>query len=157
MIKRYFLVPIVLVLITIVCKATLFVGVQGPLDPVSIIAASIDRGSSCAYTSGATSGTVIGNASCTLSSGSCAATWTTSGTAAADFTFSTAQLKTNGATPTCSSPTTLNLNIVATQGGVVGSPFPKAITVTCNPSGGTVACDFGPNAASIPAPATAAG
>lgn len=126
-------------------SATVVGGVFGgnytlPIPTSTIASASIDCGTSCSYSSGVVSGTTIGNASATLSAGLFSGTWSTSGAAAADFTFSGNHLQANGATPTCTSQTALNLNIVATQPGGTNSPFPAAITVTCNPvvvGGGT--------------------
>jgi hypothetical protein len=108
-----------------------------PPPPVNFVSVSISCAPFCAYASGATSGTVIGNLSAVMSSGSFTGTWSTSGTDAADFSANVGnQLKTNGTTPTCTSTTTFHLNIVATQAGVTNSPFPQAITVVCNPPGG---------------------
>jgi len=103
----------------------------------SIASVSPSTGS---YTSGASSGTVIAAVAVTLSPMSPLFTGTLSltGTAAADFSLSSttlpANLTTNGSTPTCGSTTTLNLNIVATQAGLGGSPYTQAVVVTCNPA-----------------------
>jgi hypothetical protein len=105
------------------------------------VSEAISCGLNCSYTSGVVSGTAIGTASAVLSRGSFTGSWSTSGAAGADFTFSGNQLQTNGSTPTCTSTTPLALNIVATQ---AGSPHPSAITVTCNPPGAAIACDVGP-------------
>jgi hypothetical protein len=123
------------------------------------ISAAISCGSGCSYTSGVASGTTIGTMSAVITPPNMfTGSWGTSGTAAADFTPSGNQLQTNSSTPTCTSTTSLSLNIVATQAGVAGSPYPTAITVTCNPTGGgSIACAIGPNVASIPAPANSAG
>jgi hypothetical protein len=137
----------------------IFRGTQGPLPPLSITSASIAP-SSPSYTSGVALNTLIGSASATLSVGSFTGSWSTSGAAGADFTFTGNSLQTNGSTPTCTSATPLSLNIVATQPGVA-TPFPQAITVTCNPSGGGgggIPCAVGPNyTGTIPADAQAAG
>lgn len=125
-------------------------GAQGPLPPLAITSASISCAPNCAYTSGAASGSLIGNASATLSFGNFTGTWSTSGTAGSDFTFSGNQLQTNGVTPTCTSATSLNLNIVATQPGIA-TPFPQAITVTCNPVPlATLSLRVTPSAPTIP-------
>lgn len=93
------------------------------------------------YTSGVSSGTVVFGVGVSMmpSTPNFSGTLALSGTAAADFSLSSttlpSNLTTNGSTPTCSSTTNLNLNIVATQAGATGSPFTQAITVTCNPAG----------------------
>jgi hypothetical protein len=132
-------------------------GAQGPMAPASIASVGMSCGSSCGYTSGAASGTAVGTINVTLSAGPFTGTLSESGAAAADFTISGTTLQTNGSTPTCSSSTPLSLNIIATQGGLANSPYTQPITVTCSSAGGGVACDTGPNVASVPAPATAAG
>jgi hypothetical protein len=107
-----------------------------PTAGQSIASVSPSTGS---YTSGASSGTVIAAVAVTLSPMSPLFTGTLSltGTAAADFSLSSttlpANLTTNGSTPTCGSTTTLNLNIVATQAGLGGSPYTQAVVVTCSP------------------------
>lgn len=96
------------------------------------------------YTSGASSGTTVFPITVAMlpSSPSFTGTLALSGTAAADFTLSSttlpSNLQTNGSTPTCTTVTPLNLTITATQAGASGSPFPQNVTVSCNPSSGTV-------------------
>lgn len=132
--------------------------ITGGANAPHFVSASINCGAGCSYTSGAASGTAIGTASATISPGTFGGAWSTSGAAAADFTFSGNQLQTNGATPTCTSTTVLSLNIVATQVGVIGSPYSLPISVTCNPASGTIACDIGPSyTGAIPAGASQAG
>lgn len=161
MMRRFVAVAILLALAVTAAQAKLFFlsrGTQGPLPPLAIVSAAIDCGSNCSYTSGAASGTVIGNLSATMSIGSFTGTWSTSGTDGTKFSAVGSQLQTNGTTPTCTSTTAYSLNIVATQGGAGGSPKSQAITVTCNPAAVGIACDIGPNyTGSVPPAAQAAG
>jgi len=65
-----------------------------------------------------------------------------SGADQADFDLSSStlpsNLTTNGSTPTCTVPTTYNLNIIATPGtGEQGSALTQAVTVTCEPTTST--------------------
>jgi hypothetical protein len=120
----------------------LFAGTPPSGGAQSIAAVGLSGSS---YTSGATSGTVIGAVSVTMSPASPTFTGTLSltGTNAADFSLSSttlpANLTTNGSTVACGTTSTYNINVVATQGGATGSPFTQAETITCNT--GSIAYD----------------
>lgn len=133
-------------------------GAAGTSAP-TVTGVALNGGTTGSYTSGAGSGTAIGPIAVTMSDSSTfdGTLATSSGTPGSYFSIASAQLQTNGTTPTCTTSTPYNFSIIATPGaGEVGSPFTQAVTVTCNPSGGGVACNVGPNAPSVPAPAQAA-
>ena len=84
--------------------------------------------SNSTFTGGAPSGTVVGAISVTMSPASPAfsGSLSLSGTNASQFQIVGSNLETNGAVPAG----TYNVNIVATEAGVTGSPFTQAETVT---------------------------
>src|SRR5215469_196654 len=94
--------------------------------------------SNASFTAGSGSGTTVGTASAVLSPGSPAfsGTWSLTGTDAASFAISSAGvLSTVGvlcpsAPPAC----TYNINVIATQAGLTGSPFTQAETITAVPT-----------------------
>lgn len=95
--------------------------------------------SSASYITGIVSGTQIGAAiAVTMSTDSFTGSLSLTGTNAADFALSSTTLpsyiESNGSTPTCSSNTNYNVNIVATQSGATGSPYTQPVTITCTPS-----------------------
>ena len=84
--------------------------------------------SSSTFTGGAPSGTVVGAINVTMSPSSPAfsGSLSLSGTNASSFQIVGSNLETNGAVPAG----TYNINIVATEAGLTGSPFTQAKTVT---------------------------
>lgn len=130
------------------------------VSTVHVVSVLLNGGSSASYASGISSGTSIAPIEVTMSNGS---TYTgavaLSGSAAADFTATNTSLNANGSTPTCTASTPHSITISAPPGrGETGATVSIQATVTCNPSGTTIACDIGPNYTGvIPAAAQAAG
>jgi hypothetical protein len=90
--------------------------------------------SNSSFTGGASSGTVVGAISVTMSPAMPAfsGTLALSGSSASSFQIAGTNLETNGVLPAG----TYQINIVATQAGATGSPFTAAETITGNSSQG---------------------
>ena len=109
----------------------------------TIVGVALAGGTASNYLSGATSGTSVGAIGVTMGDASAFdGTLSKSGADQADFDLSSStlpsNLTTNGSTPTCTVPTTYNLNIIATPGTrEQGSALTQAVTVTCEPTTST--------------------
>ena len=98
--------------------------------------------SSNSFTGGAPSGTVVGAISVTMSPSSPAfsGSLSLSGSNVSSFQIVGSNLETNGAVPAG----TYNINIVATEAGLTGSPFTRAETVTGTDSANGGGVTFAP-------------
>src|SRR5215469_1927421 len=90
--------------------------------------------SNATFTGGSASGTAIGTATATVAPASPAfsGSWSLTGTDAASFSInaSTGALSTAAVLCTTGMPCTYSINIIATQSGLIGSPFTQPFTIT---------------------------
>jgi hypothetical protein len=82
--------------------------------------------SNASFTGGSSSGTVVGSISVTMTGGSFSGSLSLTGADAASFQIVGTNLETNGVVANGS----YAINIVATQGGAIGSPFSQPETIT---------------------------